>query len=594
MLTNPRTTRSTRAAATVAAAAASLTLTALGAPADALSSNQVGVIASNNPVPTWVGFDAATNHLLAGVSTPDIRVFDGSTRLPAGVLPRMSFNEDATTPVTTGDGWVYAGDDSATSLYKISVTNAAPTETWALPEYFGYFSLHASTGDMYYTRGGLGNTVRHVSLNADHTTTILDTWDTGLPNYAITALPDNSKLFARGGQSIFSMTPGNGAVRTIAGIPAMSSWAAQMPASPDSKDVYVVGSDGAYKIDTATDTVTGHLSLTLTGTPVAALSTDGTTLYAADGTGNIYAIDTATMAGLDTTTWAGQTFDSAIVTSDGTLYTADPSEHEFHVFDTAPTPSTNIHASALATDGQGGHAHVTWTAPSAAGGATESLTYTVTATDVTRPGNGGQTASASNGATAATVDGLTLGDDYTFTVRATNSVGHRDSAASASVTIPQQPAAPPTFAPHIVAHVTAAVPASASDWYRTPVTVSFTCSAGSSPVTTCPAPMTLSANGRNQTVKGTAVAADGESASAVVSGINIDTTAPTGFQLWGLRKNGHVLKHPKLHVHAVGGPSTIVSAHVRAHREGKHFGYLLTATTGAGVTSTDWIPAQPR
>ena len=59
--------------------------------------------------------------------------------------------------------------------------------------------------------------------------------------------------------------------------------------------------------------------------------------------------------------------------------------------------------------------------------------YGVVATDVTHPGNGGQTATGTS--SPITVTGLTNGDSYTFTVSATNGNGKgAASAPSASVT----------------------------------------------------------------------------------------------------------------------------------------------------------------
>jgi len=59
--------------------------------------------------------------------------------------------------------------------------------------------------------------------------------------------------------------------------------------------------------------------------------------------------------------------------------------------------------------------------------------FTVTATDLTTPANGGQTATGSAG--PLTVIGLTSGDSYTFTVSATNDVGQgTPSTPSAAVT----------------------------------------------------------------------------------------------------------------------------------------------------------------
>lgn len=63
-------------------------------------------------------------------------------------------------------------------------------------------------------------------------------------------------------------------------------------------------------------------------------------------------------------------------------------------------------------------------------------------------------------------------------------------------------------------------------WYNADVTVTFTCSDATSGVATCSTPVTLG-EGADQTVSGTATDLAGNSASATVSGINIDKTAPT-------------------------------------------------------------------
>ena len=69
----------------------------------------------------------------------------------------------------------------------------------------------------------------------------------------------------------------------------------------------------------------------------------------------------------------------------------------------------------------------------------------------------------------------------------------------------------------------------ASGWYNGPVTVTFTCAdAGTvkSGIATCPDPVTLTANGAN-TASGTATDKAGNTATASVSGINIDQEKPT-------------------------------------------------------------------
>jgi hypothetical protein len=67
--------------------------------------------------------------------------------------------------------------------------------------------------------------------------------------------------------------------------------------------------------------------------------------------------------------------------------------------------------------------------------------------------------------------------------------------------------------------------ANSNGWYNADVTVSFTCSDGTSGVASCSAASTLG-EGANQSVTGSAVDNAGNSESATVSGINIDKTAP--------------------------------------------------------------------
>jgi hypothetical protein len=67
----------------------------------------------------------------------------------------------------------------------------------------------------------------------------------------------------------------------------------------------------------------------------------------------------------------------------------------------------------------------------------------------------------------------------------------------------------------------------AAGWNNTDVTVSFTCTDADSGVASCSAPTTLSMEGANQSVTGTATDNAGNSASATVSGISIDKTAPS-------------------------------------------------------------------
>ena len=59
------------------------------------------------------------------------------------------------------------------------------------------------------------------------------------------------------------------------------------------------------------------------------------------------------------------------------------------------------------------------------------------------------------------------------------------------------------------------------------MTVTFTCADAVSGVASCPAPVTLSSDGANQSVSRTATDRAGNSSAVSISGINIDRTAPT-------------------------------------------------------------------
>jgi len=91
----------------------------------------------------------------------------------------------------------------------------------------------------------------------------------------------------------------------------------------------------------------------------------------------------------------------------------------------APTIGTATGGDASAT--------VTFTAPASDGGSAIS-SYTATATDVTNPANGGQ--SAGGASNPITVQGLTNGDSYRFTVTATNTNGPGPASAPSNAVVP--------------------------------------------------------------------------------------------------------------------------------------------------------------
>lgn len=80
--------------------------------------------------------------------------------------------------------------------------------------------------------------------------------------------------------------------------------------------------------------------------------------------------------------------------------------------------------------------------------------------------------------------------------------------------------------PHMVAHVSSAH-GKRHGWYRSPVHVSFRCTAGSAALSApCPGPVTLSASKAGQSVSVTVTGTDGGATTVTVSPINIDRVAP--------------------------------------------------------------------
>ncbi len=98
-----------------------------------------------------------------------------------------------------------------------------------------------------------------------------------------------------------------------------------------------------------------------------------------------------------------------------------------------------------------------------------------------------------------------------------------DRAGNAAPVVPQSftvDTLPPTI------QATPVPPPNAAGWNDTPVTVTYTCGDPGSGVATCPAPVTVSAEGAGQVVSASATDAAGNSAAAAVT-LNLDRTPPT-------------------------------------------------------------------
>ncbi len=110
------------------------------------------------------------------------------------------------------------------------------------------------------------------------------------------------------------------------------------------------------------------------------------------------------------------------------------------------------------------------------------------------------------------------GADQSREGTATDRAGHTASATVSGIRIDRTP---PTIAGSRLPL------ANAAGWNNTPLTVSFTCNDALSGVAACPATEVLSTNGAAQSRSGTATDKGGNTASATVGGMSIDTVAPT-------------------------------------------------------------------
>src|SRR5439155_26628311 len=109
------------------------------------------------------------------------------------------------------------------------------------------------------------------------------------------------------------------------------------------------------------------------------------------------------------------------------------------------------------------------------------------------------------------------GDDQSASGTATDNAGNSTSTTVSGINIDKTApttSAAPTPSPN------------AAGWYKSDVTVHFSCADTLSGIQSCAADATL-AEGNGQSSSGTATDKAGNSASTTVSGINIDKTAPT-------------------------------------------------------------------
>ena len=138
--------------------------------------------------------------------------------------------------------------------------------------------------------------------------------------------------------------------------------------------------------------------------------------------------------------------------------------------------------------------------------------------------------------------------------------------------------------PLIDASLTSARPLTRFDWYGKPVTVRFTCTAGSAPVVKCPGAVRIATSDADAVVERTIHAEDG-GVTTLVMHIKIDLDKPT-VRVRGVR-NGAVYpgKAPKPECVASDKLSGIASCKITREKAGDRVRFRAVATDKAGNTA---------
>ena len=141
-------------------------------------------------------------------------------------------------------------------------------------------------------------------------------------------------------------------------------------------------------------------------------------------------------------------------------------------------------------------------------------------------------------------------------------------------------------APRLTARVTS-THGTRHGWYRTPVTVHFTCTTYGAPlIRPCPSAVTLSHSGRGQSVTRTITTTEGRTDTVRVRGLNIDRVKPH-VRVKGVH-DGAVYTGTPPRPRCVGRDalSGLASCHVMVHTHGRKFTYRAVATDRAGNKRT--------
>lgn len=138
--------------------------------------------------------------------------------------------------------------------------------------------------------------------------------------------------------------------------------------------------------------------------------------------------------------------------------------------------------------------------------------------------------------------------------------------------------------PKITAHVTSAHAKTKYGWYRSPATVHFTCTAGTSPLRApCPSAVTFRANGIHEVTR--TITTTGGVQRSISVRVKIDHSKPH-VKVSGVKKGHTYNARRRLHARCIDALSGLASCRIHQHRSGHTIHFTATAVDKAGNKTT--------
>lgn len=456
----------------------SLTLTYVN-PATPEMTHVTPLVANSNP--TDLAVDTATHQIFmtnalmyqnarnttGTVTVLDDTIVQGFASIAAGLGPsQVAFN------ATTNTAYVVNAIDGTLSV--INLTTNTDSATITLGQYPGDVAVNTATNTVYVTVGdnldiinGANNTLAYTvpigsgagALAVNPTTNMVyvgvsSPGGIDVVNGATRAVTSISGSVSPAAMTVNASTntlyATNGTAETVSVINGATNTVTQTIAIGEIGDSIVLNAATSTLVvgdESGTNMINSHLSVistatnTLTNTIVIEdrpysvfFGTSNATVYAV-GPSSIVSVNlttgTATAPDLFPSDGGYGFFDATTGTVDVTLYggsstSAGIGPNGLGLFSPLPTP--------VISSTTPGNTFVNVSVAPAADGGLPVDTYTVTATDLTTPANGGQVVSSAT--SPITMTGLTNGDQYTFTVTATNDIGTTAASAASAITVP--------------------------------------------------------------------------------------------------------------------------------------------------------------